>query len=273
MSDYLPIRELARFALPYGVREGLFLMMKITFSGGFDDAGSHADSRVVVIGGLVGNIAQWEQLETAWSSKLANPLPGKPRLGRFHLADCNVSQGEFREYRPTERDAVTHDFRKLIIDAGLIGIAAAIDRKAWAELVVGDHRATLGEDIDQCVRFAIEETWRIAQVRPREGDRIALVFDRGMPIKDFKNLTEPYTYPMGVPRLVSCNMVAVADSYPLQAADIVATENYWAALKWLEDPSAPPRAHMRHYLANMIHGGFILDRGAILDLLKNGQPS
>jgi hypothetical protein len=46
----------------------------------FDDSGTHASSEVILIGGLIGTIAQWDQFEAAWAAKLAQPLADKPRL-------------------------------------------------------------------------------------------------------------------------------------------------------------------------------------------------
>ena len=57
---------------------------------------------------------------------------------------------------------------------------------------------------------------------------------------------------------------------------MVATENYWHALKLLKPgEEALPRAHMQAYLANMFHEGVILDRPAIEGLVSSlaGSPS
>jgi len=43
----------------------------------FDDSGTHADSDVVVIGGLIGNVSQWEYFERHWTQKLKSPLSNK----------------------------------------------------------------------------------------------------------------------------------------------------------------------------------------------------
>jgi hypothetical protein len=60
--------------------------------GYFDDSGTHGNSSVVVLGGLIGNVEQWERFEIAWAARLADPLPGynKPPLPMFHLSACNA---------------------------------------------------------------------------------------------------------------------------------------------------------------------------------------
>jgi hypothetical protein len=84
----------------------------------FDDAGTHQNSNVVVIGGLIGTEAQWERFERAWAAKLADPLPdaGKPPLRMFHLSGCagRWPGSEFADYSDAEQDAVSHDFRQII---------------------------------------------------------------------------------------------------------------------------------------------------------------
>src|ERR1700722_10252329 len=137
MSAHLPVREIANGgALPTGQREGILLMLRAYF----DDSGTHSDSDITVMGGLIGTVDQWEKFEHDWSPKLAEPLPGKPPLKMFHLSHCNAGRGEFSNYGNAEQDAVTHDFRKIIIDAKRTSTASAVDRKAWDELVVGQVR-------------------------------------------------------------------------------------------------------------------------------------
>jgi hypothetical protein len=85
------------------------------WSGYFDDSGTHAASRVVVMAGVLGNERQWKRFESAWGAKLKKPLDGKPSLKSFHLTDCRAGQGAFADYSLAERDAVTHDFRSIMI--------------------------------------------------------------------------------------------------------------------------------------------------------------
>jgi hypothetical protein len=268
VSAFLPIRELARIAFPRGTeRGGVFVLHRI--GAYFDDAGTHADSEFVVVGGLLGTLEQWEAFEHQWAAKLRAPLPGKPPLRMFHLSHCNAGEGEFATYTPAEQDAVTHDFRRIIIDAKLTSTSSAVDRRAWDELVVGPYRALLGSALGACAGNCVSETVRIAGAHAI--DTIATVFDLGIHSDDVNKATEPYTYPLGRPRVISINYLRVADSLPLQGADIVATESYWHLIKTRrQGHGAQPRAHFRHYLENMLSEGLILDRDAIETELRRG---
>src|SRR5215472_6623878 len=124
---YLPIRELVKGGcLPIGQWEGLLVILRAYL----DDAGTHARSDVTVMGGLIGTVEQWEKFEAAWIARLADPLPGygKPPLRMFHLNHCvrHWPKSEFEHYSDTESAALRHDFRQIIIDAKLTGVAAAV---------------------------------------------------------------------------------------------------------------------------------------------------
>ena len=68
----------------------------------FDDSGSHTDSEIVTIGGVIGTPQQWNDFDKRWKALLAEPLPGKPKLRMFHLSHCNAREGEFQAYSDAE---------------------------------------------------------------------------------------------------------------------------------------------------------------------------
>ena len=134
----------------------------------FDDSGTHASSLAVVIGGLLGTDEQWDAFETAWTARLARPLPGKPPLNQFHLSLCRAKRGEFRDYNQAEIDSITYLFRRIILDLGFVTLAVAVNRSAWNELVVGTVEDELGQPEGLCFFKCIElviNTIRIPQTR------------------------------------------------------------------------------------------------------------
>jgi len=255
----MPFDVLASIALPSGSSEGVFVMLK----GYFDDSGTHADSDVVVVGGLIGTVAQWQAFEADWLAKLAEPLPGKPPLKSFHLSPCKAGKGEFEGYSLAERDAVRHDFRQILIKHKLIATASALDKRAWDELVHGGIRELFGEAVNIPVENCMLEAIKIAERHP-EGDKIAVVFDRGIWTKQIKRITDEFTYSLGRPRVMTVTFMRVEDSTALQGADIVATENYWYATDFIKTNGNPdPHAHMKHFLGNMFAEGLMVTREAI----------
>jgi hypothetical protein len=266
MSAHLPIGELVAAGLfPTRHREGLLLLVRAYF----DDSGTHANSDVTVMGGLVGTVEQFERFEREWAARLDAPLPGKPPLQKgFHLSHCNARNGEFIDYSDAEQDAVIHDFRQIILDARLTSTALAIDRKAWDELIVGPYYNVLGNSITQCFADCIAEVARIVQ--PAFGrDKISIIFDRGIWSQRLQTIGEEWNYQAGI---VSVAFASVSEVLPLQGADMVATENYWHAIDWLKrGDDALPRP-LKHYLANMLHQGRILDREAIAAEVRRRGP-
>jgi hypothetical protein len=233
----------------------------------FDDSGTHADSDVVVMGGLIGTAGQWEDFERQWTQKLKCPLSNKPPLKRFHLSACNARKGEFASYSYAEQDAVIRDFREIIINAKLTSTASAIDRKAWDELVVGRYREVLGNPMPICFLNCVDEIVRFAEPQIH-GHQISIVFDQGIYSGDLQKIVDQYTHR---PPVVSITFGKVQEILALQGADIVATENYWHALRWRHDNNALPRPHLKHFLDNMLYQSRLLDREAIeMELRRRG---
>ena len=115
----------------------------------FDDSGTHSSSPIVTLGGLLGTADQWEAFQAAWMDLLRSPMQGKPPLKEFHLSHCRAARGE-RNYSLVERDYLTKLFRQIILDLGLVTIAAAVDNVAWTELIVGEIKSELGNPEEYC---------------------------------------------------------------------------------------------------------------------------
>jgi hypothetical protein len=270
MDWYLSIRELAALALPTGAEEGVLMLLKAYF----DDAGSHSDSDVVVIGGLIGTIPQWTAFETAWMEKLQCPLPSKPALKKFGLADCTNHVKDFLGWSDAESDALTHDFRRIILEAKLTSTASAVDRNAWRNLVTGNYRKILGSDIGACFNNCLARVMTFAQGLPDGPTKIAVVIDQGIESAAMREIAEVYMRHVGGdPWFTTITFGRVDQIQPLQGADTVATESYWFARAWLKfGLDAKPRAHMQHYLKSMLAEGLILDREAIVTELSLRGP-
>ncbi len=252
----------------------------------YDDAGTHKNSEAVVIGELIGSAEQWDRFERAWAAKLAQPLPGKPPLSKFHLAECNSKAGEFVSYSEAEQNAVIHDFRRIIIDAKLTSVAAAIEKRAWDELVVEPYSATLGSQADRpliplsefprpplalgrCLENSIAQTIRIAIGPATPGAVISAVIDQGIRNIDTQKVVDGFGRPPWNSHMPDIDWAQVTNSLPLQGADIVATESYWHAIQVLrKGVGAQPRPHLRHYLDNMLAQGLIVTRTEIAEMLR-----
>jgi hypothetical protein len=241
----------------------------------FDDSGTHKGSPAVVLGGLIGTILQWETFESEWQGTLAKPLPevGKSPLHNFHLRPCILGYDDFSEYKEVERELTARHFRDVIHNANLISTASVVDGRAWSELVVGPYRDVLGSAISFCFLHCLDRARAFALNHP-EGEKIAVMIDRGIECDRLHLIIDAFrNYSDIEEKFCSITFGKVNDHFPLQGADIIATESYWYAEKWLQSGgSAEPRPPFRHFFENMPSEGIMLDRQGILNDLSRRGP-
>ena len=96
------------------------------------------------------------------------------------------------------------------------------------------------------------------------GLKIAYVYDIGrktQQLEDVITLVENKQYR---PEVASVSWGRVADMPPLQAADMIATESFWAVQKWIESGDHKnASAHFKRLMEEMAGDGIILDREGI----------
>ncbi len=193
----------------------------------------------------------------------------------FHMAACEAADGEFSDYRPAERALVAQHFRNIIRRSELASTASSIDVAAWDDLVRGPVRDFLEPALEKCFMNCLDRVRDFA-FDHREGKHIAVVFDQGIENARLHHLIDLYKARPEDTRVNFCSITfgKVKALYPLQAADIVATQNYWLAQEWLgvriagKDPDISFRAAFKDRLSE----GMILDREAIKEDLRHRGP-
>jgi hypothetical protein len=233
----------------------------------FDDSGTHTSSPAVVIGGLLGTDEQWDAFEAAWTARLAHPLPGKPPLNQFHLSPCRAKEGEFRDYSQAESDRITYLFRRIILDLGFVTLAAAVNRSAWNELVVGDIEDELGQPEGLCFFKCIELVINTIRFR-KPGQQVFIFFDQGTKtqLDGWARLYRGQSQQF--PEIAGISFAPVPKVVALQGADMIATETYQYALEWLKaGENAVANAHFREYLKRELSTGLVFDRAQIAEIV------
>lgn len=230
----------------------------------FDDAGTHRDSGAVVLAGVMATEAQWATFTARWQALLANPLPGKSPLEMFHLSNCRACVGEFRGYSRAESDAITRDFRQIMIESGLVSTASAVDRVAWDDLVTERVRDVLGDALQAAFVNCMDRAFAFAANHPQT-QTFSVHFDQGIRTPKLVSIAEHYTlHAGGKPWLRVVDFRSVGETPPLQAADMIATETYWHALDWIKDgANASARAHFQRWIERELGEGLIMDRAEI----------
>jgi len=146
----------------------------------FDDAGTHGASATVVWVGFLGTSEQWSNFDQAWRAKLMRPLPGKASLTKFGLADCENHRGEFfAGYSSAESDLLQNQCREMIVQAGVVGLAYAVDRAAWDRLVQGPARDLFGDAETVCFSACLAGAISRAYEHFPKETMLSLHFDLG----------------------------------------------------------------------------------------------
>jgi hypothetical protein len=233
----------------------------------FDDSGTHPTSPVVVLGGLLGTERQWNAFGAAWAALLDRPLPGKPPLKQFHLSPLRATRDEFENYSLAERDHVNYLFRQVILDVGLVTLAAAVDRIAWNELVVGPLVELIGPPEQVCFVKCVDSVLDIIRLR-KPGQRVVVAFDEGVRFH-LENWARVYmSQPEKYPEIADIGFAKVSEVLALQGADLIATETYQFAQAWLKNPDGPDaNPHFRDFITRDLSGGVILTTEHIHDMV------
>ena len=229
----------------------------------FDDSGTHLSSPVVALGGLLGTEDQWNAFNVAWANLLKNPAPGKPSLKQFHLSACRSGNGEFRTYNQTERDFVTTEFRNIILDTGFVTVAAAVDRLAWNELVIGPILEELGQPEEFCFVKCVDSVIGIIRTR-KPWEKLIIGFDTGTR-KRMENWARLYkSQSARYPEIHEIGFARVSEMLPLQGADMIALETYQYAQEWLKTRQrVTSNPHFQNFIYRDLSLGLILDRDLI----------
>jgi hypothetical protein len=239
----------------------------------FDDSGTHDDSAVVCWGGFIGTDRQWASFDGEWRAKLGAPLSGKPVLRKFGLADCERQRNEFFGYSVAESDLLQNEMREIIVKHRLLGVCYSVDRRAWDRLVKGRARELLGDAEVACFSACFEGAVERANKYFPQEHMLSLHFDQGRQSPKLHGIIQIVrTEYSGKPELVNISFDLVEKVAPLQAADVIATENYWHA-KGVLDGKPSPRPHFDHFLKRVSTEGYILEESQIMQTLRDREFS
>ncbi len=270
MTPVFGVAQVARVILPGIAGEGDAIIMSMGY---FDDSGTHGSSEVVVWGGLMGTESQWLKFEREWKARLAEPLPGKPPLRRFHMTECMARDGEFRGYSGPEKDAVIHDFRKIILDAGIYGYAAGVVLADWNEIVGSKSYGRFGDADFFCMNLCVMRAAQFA--RDFTEDRfVSLVFDDRKEHAEANQhvlsiFQETYNLHRENEDIVGVSFLPNVKFVPLQGADMIAWETYNHAKTWQPGGKGlPERAHLRGFVETGRFIAEIANRNSIREIKR-----
>jgi hypothetical protein len=233
------IRDWGHVVLPGHPGGGICMLIAY-----FDHTGTHESAPVVAVAGLIANSQNWYVFEEDWAAKLAEPIPGKPPLERFHMTDCMAGEGEFSTYSRAERDLVIHDFREIILRSNSHGYCSAVSVPAWQKHMSQHFPSTSirGEHLF-VVGHCIQAMLNLANITAFE-NVISLVVDRRDELNNTTELVFLEQSKQTVPNLtiLGPSFMPSKEVMPLQAADLYA----WEVRKWAESGVAT-RPHAKPF--------------------------
>lgn len=241
----------------------------------FDDSGSHEDSPVVAMGGLLGTEEQWDTFERRWLAQLKEPVPGKPPLEQFHLAPCRNARGEFKTYDQLQRDYVRSRFQDIILETGFVTVAVAADVVARKELVVEPAVIDeLGKPLEFCLFKCVETLTNVVRGNV-PGDPIDIWFDQGTEDRlgklahMFRILSKS-----ALPEIQRIGFQPVKSTVALQGADMIAYETYLYGVECLRNPGNPvANTHFRAYVKRPLSIGLFARREHIEEFVRRAKET
>lgn len=194
----------------------------------FDESGTHDGSKVMVLGGLVSSLSQWERLTRSWERVLS-----EKGLASFHAVDCAQGVKAFTSWDRESRAALNKQLVALM--------KRHVLWRTWSAVVIPDYLQFF-DDKKRAhhLAYAICASGcasRILQLAEKRDTTIPYVFEQGgrggkYAARTFRTLIE--TEEKNLYRMRSLSLDSSQSLIPLQAADLHAYELY----KYFADPLA-----------------------------------
>jgi len=163
----------------------------------FDESGSHADSRYIIIAGYVAPVERWELFAKRWVPALrelgVRPWPAL-RLGHlppdpfFHMTDYESRQKQFQGWSQLRRIRLFRRLAGLIDQFTVLGFGVSVDRAAYAKIIAPQVPEASGyrDPYMWCMQSCMEALYHakrgskgLGSLRIVDPQPIACVFEQG----------------------------------------------------------------------------------------------
>ncbi len=231
--------------------------------GYFDDSGTHNHSNIVTWAGFIADPLQWKIFDSQWQNLL-----NKWHIKRFHMYDIVHGDGECVGWSQGQRDLVINEFREVILENKLAGIASAVSKKDWDNIAIPSKHFSYPASA-----FALSSCLNLSRYYMQNRDtEISFVIDDCFNDDTaVQGAVDFYKSDNINPKLSSLIFAQSQDRLGLQAADMLAWETYRYSMGHLEN-SLKPTKHFEHFLnSGLLHGEYY-DCERIKELVKNARP-
>lgn len=188
----------------------------------FDDSGTHLDSDVVVMGGVIAPLEDWESYEPLWQAQL-----DYFGITKMHMSHCERAQQQFSGWDRDRRDLCIDKFSDIVCSIGGRMLVSAVSRQDWN---MACEKTNLGEWFSDPIDFLFNTCMRRAlesrRVDRPQGEEVMVTFDcREQNINFWTNLAKGYEKRWS-DKLAGFAFGQMAKVLPLQAADMIAYEAF-----------------------------------------------
>lgn len=133
-----------------------------------DETGTHTESPMTIVGGLVASPDTWEALERDWCERLGNL-----NLTYFHALDCEAGNGQYCSLSRPLRESLFAGLAQIISTYKPLAVYTAVDRNCWSQ---SRARGQIPFDspYQACFEFCLQQLakWSVKM----NGEPIALTF-------------------------------------------------------------------------------------------------
>jgi len=239
----------------------------------FDESGTHADSKILVLAGVISPVAQWEKLTRSWERVLSeNGLPA------FHTVDCAHRRNAFASWDAKACDAL---YRRLIQLT-----TRHVLWRTWSAILVPDYLqffATENHDTARYIAYGLCAATSASRVRDLAINlghkaRIPYVFERGglggkFAARMLQDASDERARAFNIGALSIDSRDNLA---PLQVADLHAYEVYKYFSDQIEESNRPVRRSFKELMRISEAGGggnlLGVDKlRAVFDSLRDGS--
>lgn len=236
----------------------------------FDESGTHDQSKVVTISGVVGPISEWVKLEAPWKAELAK-VPG---VSHFHATDCERKRREFKEVPDPMRHALQIQLATRLAARRLVVVGGSVYREDW-ESASPDLRRAYGDDPYYFCFILVLQQLNELSIKHADGAPISMVFAEqqmyektAAQIYEFVKGTQNYSH------LGSMTIMKPKCLFQLQAADLVAYETYQELFHQLARADASPkRAPLRIIAESMPYESVFFDKAALAEIALSARKA
>jgi hypothetical protein len=269
-SFWLPPQFEFLSGLPEAARRRRQLMPIQAF---VDDSGGRGHSRYFVLAGLISDAERWAEFSNEWDACLKE----KPSIRRFKMKDAAGCSGEFRFFKPSERDDKLRQFCRIINRHPKLLTYSIIDlntpEETWAKSQFVESRDPYFWPFQATIMNASFSLWDLG---PRE--RFEIIFDEQLIFGPRAKMWYPGLLAAGRFREPAATSIMPVDPIfrsddeflPLQAADLFA----WTLRNGFDNPDNRPFPWMVEELSNITETEYsqIFDKERMESVMNNSLP-